>query len=90
MACDTCGHTMQGVCGGEGGVVLLFHCARCGTIRDNRPGSNQVCVPTLVGRVRKFIQMKVQDQDGVVNVVNEMVAVGIVEAVHPLGEGINL
>lgn len=52
MACPTCDHTMElvGRMGSEEYPQCLFHCPRCGTVRQG----GSVYVPKLVERCRKF------------------------------------
>jgi len=64
MACPTCDHTMQAIPVTKGASVSCsstFWCPRCGTLKASGAADSET--PTLVGRVRGFIQRLDEDED---------------------------
>ncbi len=81
MACPTCSHTMQCVTAPSFGVIGVFWCPRCGTIKrqTDTPNGDTAEVPKLVERCREFYPHWVMLSDPAANAWRRL---GIAESIN--------
>jgi len=79
MACPTCDHTIQNVAFFDSHSI--YHCPRCGTMKDADPKRPLTVVPKLVERVIEF-RGTLTDNDQ--RIIDNMERLGVTEAAtHP-------
>lgn len=77
MSCSTCGCSMAMIFNAT--RHKAYHCPRCGTIRSERLGHEDVYVPKLVERCRQFEDcLHVNTHQG-----KQWLSLGVEEAIHP-------